>query len=124
MQDKRQPTAAELRAIESEKKAAFRQARMKALEEDALKAQAVIAQVKALSTSSLEGSVVSDSDKTADNSLFSWGSFCCYVEVAIILIEFPIVKHYRLLWESYGYSLTQWGLYQLPYLYKQTLPDV
>ena len=71
LQDKRQPTAAELRAIESEKKAAFRQARMKALEEDALKAQAVIAQVKALSTSSLEGSVVSDSDKTADSSLFS-----------------------------------------------------
>eukprot|EP00794_Sanderia_malayensis_P011999 gene11999-13237_t len=70
--EKRQPTAAELRAIETEKKAAFRQARMKALEEDALKAQVVIAQVKALSSSSLEGSAMSDgSDKPAENSLFS-----------------------------------------------------
>ncbi|XP_065062730.1 protein scribble homolog [Rhopilema esculentum] len=67
----RQPTAAELRAIEAEKKAVSRQARMKALEEDAMKAQVVIAQVKALSSSSLEGSSVSDTDRPLENSLFS-----------------------------------------------------
>ena len=70
-QDKRQPTAAELRSIEAEKRAAWRQERMKALEEDAIKAQVVIAQVKALSSSSLEGSVISDTDKPAENSLFT-----------------------------------------------------
>ena len=72
LQDKRTtPTAAELRAMEAEKRAAWRQARMKALEEDAIKAQVVIAQVKALSSSSLEGSSVSDTDRPTENSLFS-----------------------------------------------------
>ena len=71
LQEKRQPTPAELRAIEAEKRAAMRQARMKALEEDAMKAQVVIAQVKALSSSSLEGSSISDTDRPSENSLFS-----------------------------------------------------
>ena len=71
IQEKRQPTPAELRALEAEKRAQMRQARMKALEEDAMKAQVVIAQVKALSSSSLEGSSVSDTDRPSENSLFS-----------------------------------------------------
>lgn len=36
---------------------------MRELEEDALKAQVVIAQVKAMSTTSLEGSSLSDDDR-------------------------------------------------------------
>lgn len=57
--------------MEAEQRAVMRQARMKALEEDAMKAQVVIAQVKALSSSSLEGSSVSDTDRPSESSLFS-----------------------------------------------------
>ena len=56
-------TPSEQRALDAEKRAAWRQARMKELEEDAMKAQVVIAQVKAMSASSLEGTSVSDDDK-------------------------------------------------------------
>ncbi|EDO28515.1 predicted protein [Nematostella vectensis] len=47
-------SASEKRAIDAEKRAQWRQQRMRELEEDALKAQIVIAQVKAMSASSLE----------------------------------------------------------------------
>jgi hypothetical protein len=51
---KRTLSASEKRAIEAEKRALLRKERMRELEEDALKAQIVIAQVKAMSASSLE----------------------------------------------------------------------
>jgi len=51
---KRTLSASEKRAIEAEKRALWRKERMRELEEDALKAQIVIAQVKAMSASSLE----------------------------------------------------------------------
>lgn len=51
---KRTLSASERRAIEAEKRAQWRKERMRELEEDALKAQIVIAQVKAMSASSLE----------------------------------------------------------------------
>lgn len=60
---KRTPSAAEQRAINAEKRAEWRKERMAALDNDAKKAQVVIAQAKALSTSSLEGSCVSDSEE-------------------------------------------------------------
>ncbi|XP_046858216.1 protein scribble homolog isoform X2 [Xenia sp. Carnegie-2017] len=56
-------TPSEQRALEAEKRAAWRQARMRELEEDALKAQVVIAQVKAMSASSLEGTLSDDDRK-------------------------------------------------------------
>lgn len=59
---KRALTAAEKRALEAEKRAAMRQQRMRELEEDALKAQVVIAQVKAMSASSLETLAVNSPD--------------------------------------------------------------
>ncbi|XP_068737524.1 protein scribble homolog [Montipora capricornis] len=59
---KRVLTAAEKRALEAEKRAAMRQQRMRELEEDALKAQVVIAQVKAMSASSLETLAINSPD--------------------------------------------------------------
>lgn len=59
---KRVLTAAEKRALEAEKRAALRQQRMRELEEDALKAQVVIAQVKAMSASSLETLAITSPD--------------------------------------------------------------
>ena len=59
---KRALTAAEKRALEAEKRAAMRQQRMRELEEDALKAQVVIAQVKAMSASSLEALTLNSPD--------------------------------------------------------------
>ncbi|CAB3986484.1 scribble homolog isoform X1, partial [Paramuricea clavata] len=56
-------TPSEQRALDAEKRAAWRQARMRELEEDALKAQVVIAQVKAMSATSLEGTSLSDEDR-------------------------------------------------------------
>ena len=56
-------TPSEQRALDAEKRAAWREARMKELEEDAMKAQVVIAQVKAMSASSLEGNSHSDEDR-------------------------------------------------------------
>ena len=56
-------TPSEQRAFDAEKRAAWRQARMRELEEDALKAQVVIAQVKAMSATSLEGTSLSDEDR-------------------------------------------------------------
>lgn len=56
-------TPSEQRALDAEKRAAWRQARMRELEEDALKAQVVIAQVKAISATSLEGTSLSDEDR-------------------------------------------------------------
>lgn len=57
-------TPSEQRALDAEKRAAWRQARMRELEEDALKAQVVIAQVKAMSATSLEGTSLPDDDRT------------------------------------------------------------
>ena len=59
--EKRTLTAAEKRALEAEKRAAWRQQRMKELEEDAMRAQVVISQVKAMSASSLEGLAIPSS---------------------------------------------------------------
>ena len=56
-------TPSEQRALDAEKRAAWRQARMRELEEDALKAQVVIAQVKAMSATSLEGTSLSEEDR-------------------------------------------------------------
>ena len=67
---KRTLTAAERRALEAEKRAAMRQQRMRELEEDAMKAQVVIAQVKAMSASSLETLAINSPDaerKASDN---------------------------------------------------------
>lgn len=51
---KRTLSASEKRAYDAEKRALLRKERMRELEEDALKAQIVIAQVKAMSASSLD----------------------------------------------------------------------
>ena len=59
--EKRTLTAAEKRALEAEKRAAWRQQRMKELEEDAMRAQVVISQVKAMSASSLEALAIPSS---------------------------------------------------------------
>lgn len=65
---KRALTAAEKRALEAEKRAAMRQQRMRELEEDALKAQVVIAQVKAMSASSLETLAINSPDADRKSS--------------------------------------------------------
>ena len=71
---KRALTAAERRALEAEKRAALRQQRMRELEEDAMKAQVVIAQVKAMSATSLEALAINSPDgdrksSASDNEL-------------------------------------------------------
>ena len=71
---KRTLSASERRALEAEKRAQMRQQRMRELEEDALKAQVVIAQVKAMSATSLEALAVSSPDgdrksSASDNEL-------------------------------------------------------
>ena len=74
---KRTLTAAERRALEAEKRAAMRQQRMRELEEDAMKAQVVIAQVKAMSASSLETLAINSPDgerKASDNELHDGSS--------------------------------------------------
>ena len=55
-------SASERRSIEAGRRAAMRQQRMRELEEDAMKAQVVIAQVKAMSASSLEALSVNSND--------------------------------------------------------------
>ncbi|KAJ7325631.1 hypothetical protein OS493_029494 [Desmophyllum pertusum] len=77
-QFKRGLTASERRSLEAEKRAALRQQRMRELEEDAMKAQVVIAQVKAMSASSLETLAISppDADRkssASDNELHDGG---------------------------------------------------
>lgn len=76
---KRTLSASERRALEAEKRAALRQQRMRELEEDAMKAQVVIAQVKAMSASSLETLAINspDGDRKAsvsDNELHDGSS--------------------------------------------------
>lgn len=72
-------TAAERRALEAEKRAALRQQRMRELEEDAMKAQVVIAQVKAMSATSLEALAINSPDgdrksSASDNELHDGSS--------------------------------------------------
>ncbi|XP_078383330.1 protein scribble homolog isoform X2 [Oculina patagonica] len=76
---KRALTASERRALEAEKRAALRQQRMRELEEDALKAQVVIAQVKAMSATSLEALAVNSPEadrksSASDNELHDGSS--------------------------------------------------
>lgn len=76
---KRALTASERRALEAEKRAALRQQRMRELEEDAMKAQVVIAQVKAMSATSLEALAVNSPDadrksSASDNELHDGSS--------------------------------------------------
>lgn len=76
---KRALTAAERRALEAEKRAALRQQRMRELEEDAMKAQVVIAQVKAMSATSLEALAINSPDgerksSASDNELHDGSS--------------------------------------------------
>lgn len=76
--DQRILTASEKRALEAEKRAAWRQQRMRELEEDAMKAQVVIAQVKAMSASSLEALAINSPDgdrksSASDNELHESG---------------------------------------------------
>ena len=76
---KRTLSASERRALEAEKRAQMRQQRMRELEEDALKAQVVIAQVKAMSATSLEALAVSSPDgdrksSASDNELHDGSS--------------------------------------------------
>lgn len=65
---KRTLSASERRAIEAEKRAQWRKERMRELEEDALKAQIVIAQVKAMSASSLESLPLGSPDGVTKSS--------------------------------------------------------
>ena len=72
-------TAAERRALEAEKRAALRQQRMRELEEDAMKAQVVIAQVKAMSATWLEALAINSPDgdrksSASDNELHDGSS--------------------------------------------------
>lgn len=71
---KRALTAAEKRALEAEKRAAMRQQRMRELEEDAMKAQVVIAQVKAMSATSLDTLPINspDADRKSSASDFDF----------------------------------------------------
>jgi len=60
-------TPSDQRAFEAEQRARFRQDRMAALDNDAKKAQVVIAQVKGLSSSSLDGMLSADESADCTN---------------------------------------------------------